>query len=151
MVKGSSPYSQCTSVAIRTTYQTVKDPSHHRHIHIYIYICIYIYIYIYISLSLYIYIYISLSLYIYIYIYIYIYKGGRGGRPCASESIFMYYFLLRMRIVKRISLQELLLVCARDLEGTKYGQFSNFMCFCGLDPGNLKFETVWTNKQHIYF
>ena len=33
-----------------------------------------------------------------------------------------------------------------------YGQFSKFhVCFCGLDPGNFKFETVRTNTQHIYF
>ena len=33
-----------------------------------------------------------------------------------------------------------------------YGQFSQLhVCFCGLDPGNLKFETVRTNKQHICF
>ena len=33
-----------------------------------------------------------------------------------------------------------------------YGQFSKFhACFCGLDPGNLKFETVRTNKQHMFF
>ena len=33
-----------------------------------------------------------------------------------------------------------------------YGQFSEFqICFCGLDSGNLKFETVRTNKQHICF
>ena len=33
-----------------------------------------------------------------------------------------------------------------------YGQFSTFhVCFCGLDPGNLKFETVQTNTQHICF
>ena len=33
-----------------------------------------------------------------------------------------------------------------------YGQFSkNHVCFCGLDPGNLKFETVRTHKQHICF
>ena len=33
-----------------------------------------------------------------------------------------------------------------------YGQFSTFhACFCGLDPGNLKFETVRTHKQHICF
>ena len=25
------------------------------------------------------------------------------------------------------------------------------VCFCCLDPGNLKFETVRTNKQHICF
>ena len=33
-----------------------------------------------------------------------------------------------------------------------YGQFSKFhVCNCGLDPGNLKFETVRTHKQHICF
>ena len=34
----------------------------------------------------------------------------------------------------------------------QYGQFSEFhVCFCGRDHGNLKFETVRTNKQHICF
>ena len=29
-----------------------------------------------------------------------------------------------------------------------YGQFSKLhVCFCGLDSGNLKFETVRTNKR----
>ena len=33
-----------------------------------------------------------------------------------------------------------------------YGQLStNHVCFCGLDSGSLKFETVRTNKQHISF
>ena len=33
-----------------------------------------------------------------------------------------------------------------------YGKFSKFhVCFCGLDPGNLKYETVQTHKQHICF
>ena len=37
-------------------------------------------------------------------------------------------------------------------KATPYGQFSKYhVCFCGLDPGNLKFETVRTNKQHICF
>ena len=37
-------------------------------------------------------------------------------------------------------------------EYTMYGQFSKFhVCFCGLDSGNLKFETVRTSKQHIGF
>ena len=41
--------------------------------------------------------------------------------------------------------------CAPRLPKT-YGQFSKFqVCFCGLDPGNLKFETVRTHKQHICF
>ena len=35
---------------------------------------------------------------------------------------------------------------------TRYGQFSKYnVCFCGLDPGNLKFETVRTHKHHICF
>ena len=33
-----------------------------------------------------------------------------------------------------------------------YGKFSKFQnCFCGLDSGNLKFETVRTHKQRICF
>ena len=33
-----------------------------------------------------------------------------------------------------------------------YGQFSKcHVCFCGLDPGNLKIETIRTNKQYICF
>ena len=37
------------------------------------------------------------------------------------------------------------------VKGT-YGQFSKFhVCFCGLGPGNLKFETVRTDKQHTCF
>ena len=37
-------------------------------------------------------------------------------------------------------------------KGMAYGQFSEFnVCFCGLDPGSLKFETVRTHKQHICF
>ena len=32
------------------------------------------------------------------------------------------------------------------------GQFSKFhVCFCGLDPGNLKFETARTHKQYVCF
>ena len=40
----------------------------------------------------------------------------------------------------------------RDCPARPFGQFSKFhVCFCGLDPGDLKFETVRTNKQHICF
>ena len=36
--------------------------------------------------------------------------------------------------------------------GYEYGQFSEFhVCFCGLDSGNLKFETVRTTRRHICF
>ena len=35
---------------------------------------------------------------------------------------------------------------------TVYGRFSEFnVCFCGLDPSNLKFETVRTHRLHICF
>ena len=35
---------------------------------------------------------------------------------------------------------------------TDYGKFSNFqICFCGLDPGNLKSETVRTHERHVCF
>ena len=34
----------------------------------------------------------------------------------------------------------------------EYGQFSKFnVCFCGLDSGNVKLETVRTHRQHICF
>ena len=37
-------------------------------------------------------------------------------------------------------------------KGVPYGQFSKFhVCFCGLDSGNLKFETVRTHEQRICF
>ena len=40
----------------------------------------------------------------------------------------------------------------QTMRSNKYGKFSKFqVCFCGLDPGNLKFETVRTNKQRILF
>ena len=33
-----------------------------------------------------------------------------------------------------------------------YGKFSEFQnCVCGLDPGNLKSETVRTDKRHVCF
>ena len=39
-----------------------------------------------------------------------------------------------------------------DKPQIKYGKFSEFqICFCGLDPGNLKSETVRTDKRHVCF
>ena len=68
----------------------------------------------------------------YIYIYIYIYER-RARRGCGGGT--------RRSSRRRFH-------CMKCL----YGQFSRFhVCFCGLDPGNLKFETVRTNKQHICF
>ena len=130
-------------------------------LYIYIYIvcvCVYIYIYTYTILYsitrpsrsprmgswgsrhpprqaslLYIYIYISYK-YIYIYIYMYVYV-------CMYVYIHTYIYIY-------IYTHTYTYICSR----LWYGQFSKFkICFCGLDPGNLKFETVRTHKQHICF
>ena len=115
-----------------TTYSSQTDI--HRVIYIYIYI-IYTYMYT-IRLSLYIYLSLSLSLslHIYIYIYIYIYiNNAAGPRQMGGPS----GRILSTQISNSMK---------------PYGQFSQFhVCFCGLDPGNLKFETARTNKQHICF
>ena len=75
-----------------------------------------------ISLSL------SLSLSIHIYIYMYIHVSLSEHRPGRRRETS----------------------CLGTARG--YGQFSKLhVCFCGLDPGNLKFETVRTHKQHICF
>ena len=92
--------------------------------------CIYIYIYVY----AYIYIYIYICIYIYIYIYICISRSSaRGPRaPGAGAAGVGKAFCKSMK--------------------HRYGQFSKFqIIFCGLDPGNLKFETVRTHKQPICF
>ena len=61
--------------------------------------------------------------------------------------------------IERERERESVCVCRREprvlqapLEVLHYGQFSkSYVCFCGLDSGNLKFETVRTNKLHICF
>ena len=111
--------------------------------------CIYIYICIYICIHVYIYIYnIHNNIYIYIHTCISIYKQNwLCSRPAqrarhTSLPIYTYTYTIiysYMILVDYISCQY-------------YGQFSEFnVCFCGLDSGNLKFETVRTNKQHICF
>ena len=50
------------------------------------------------------------------------------------------------------TLQRLVLLDTVNRALDKYGQFSKFhVCFCGLDSGDLKFETVRTIKQRICF
>ena len=111
-------------------------------------ICIYTYMYreIYIyrererfrDIDVYVYLY-------HIYIYIYIYRGGETYSRFACP-----HFYIRQTCLEK------------DVHGwvgptdptpiTMYGKFSEFhVCFCGLDPGNLKFETVRTHKQRICF
>ena len=105
------------------------------YIHIYIYIYIYICIYTYIHKCGYIYIYIHT--YIYIYIYIYIYRPGRRAPARRLQAGGARQLVLRGNHSSNAT-------CLRSV-------FKFHVCFCGLDPGNLKFETVRTNKQHICF
>ena len=87
--------------------------------------------YIYMCISLYIYI--SISTYIYIHIYIYIYRPRFTGICVKHKGTLVGFHRIR-------HFQQY------------YGKFSKFqICFCGLDPGNLRFETVQTNKQRICF
>ena len=84
-----------------------------------------------------------MHIYIYIYIYIYTYTF-----ICICMYVYIYIYMYSW-------------CCACELPGLpsavgasagRYGQFSKFhVCFCGLDPGNLKFETVRTHKQHMCF
>ena len=70
--------------------------------------------------------------YIYIYIYIYTY-------------IYIYNYNYNYNYIRLPSLL--------GMESQLcYGHFSEFqMCFCGLDPGNLKSETVRAHKRHVCF
>ena len=109
--------------------------------------------------------YIHIYIYIYIYIYIVITSGvedlrlssrpreirtSRGrrlrwSRIPGSYGQFPKFHRVFIHRCKHSSLQTF-------IGGGVYGQFSKcHVCFCGLDPGNLKVETVRTDKQHICF
>ena len=77
-------------------------------------------------------------MYIYIYIYIFIHYL-RGVMPVSEKN---ESFPPEEELGGKTSFRSV----------NPYGQFSKcHVCFCDLDPGNLKFETVRTHKQHIYF
>ena len=60
-----------------------------------------------------------------------------------SLNTDLYYYWLMIIILSIIIIMTII---------RTYGQLSKFhVCFCGLDPGNLKFETVRTHKQRICF
>ena len=79
-----------------------------------------------------------------------VYKKGNPELPQNYRPIALLkiaYKLLAIIILKRI-------VPHIDdrIDKSQYGQFSKFhVRFCGLDSGNLRFETVRTHKQHICF
>ena len=77
---------------------------------------------------------------VYVYIYIYIY-------------IYMYDYTVYMRPTRKtVAVWQVFGGGRGDIHDNNTVIFQNvmFVC-CGLDPGNLKFDTVRTNKQHICF
>ena len=80
----------------------------------------------------YVYAYIYIYIYTYIYIYIYIHTHIPMYDTNNHTMNITYSCMISTRII--------------------YGQFSKlYVCFCGLDAGNLKFETVRTHTQRICF
>ena len=112
----------------------------------------------------------SLSIYIYIHMFIYIYllearqrdetrRWNLRGDCHYIRSVTYIYIYIHIYIYiyiytysERDTYTHTYLHITQREANARYGQFSKFhVCFCGLDPGNLKFETVRTNKQRICF
>ena len=92
--------------------------------------------------------YVYIHTYIYIYIYTHIHNNIDNNHKHDTNNKHIHNVLLRVffayspRLYRRTDM----------LLGSCYGQFSKFnVRVCGLDSGNLKFETVRKNKQHICF
>ena len=80
-------------------------------------------------------------IYIYIYIYIYI-----------EREIYIYIYIVLYYYIRLSNIRTIVVLYHDSVVMLLYGQFSEFqICFCGLDPGKLNFETVRTNKQHVCF
>ena len=96
------------------------------------------YMYLYTHVCMYVYIYTHMYVCMCIYIYIYIYIYTTWGNHLSNTTCLTRAFVEDGEECSKFN--------------SLYGQFSkNHVCFCGLDPGNLKFETVRTNKRHICF
>ena len=93
------------------------------------YVCMYVCIYIYIYMNKYINYYVRICVYIYTH-------------TCACTISYQHYYCHYHYRCHYYAHHYYV----------HYGQFSEFqICFCGLDPGNLKFETVPTHKRHVCF
>ena len=133
----------------------------------YVYLYLYIYIYIYIEREIYIsciHIYIYIYIYIYMYIYIYIYIYIERERDTYRHMLYYYIpthplartsccaFLSSSWKRSGVSCYSFLETFRRSIRRRRCcGGLWQHERSCGLDPGNLKFETVQTNKQHICF
>ena len=98
------------------------------------------YTYMYVCVYMYIYICICICIYIYIYIYItWVFTEG-------PHIPYLSKFIRTGRCLRQC------VDTGMRTDADPHGQFSKFhVCCCGLDSGNLKFETVRANKQHICF
>ena len=149
------------------------------YIYIYIYICIYTYIYIYMEREIErerereIHTYITIIMTLQPCSLAACYQHGPSGQHARwAEEGESYcrihtYIYIHIMFFRDTGMLSLFCLCSASVlpayyrEGRKegqrqnrgrYGQFSEFhVCFCGLDPGNLKFERVRTHKQHICF
>ena len=133
------------------------------------------YVYAYECISIYIYIYIYTHVYLQhecinnemcmcVYIYIYTYSGfplSLSSSAAYTPLVLEFSTLIVAQTNNLVYLLSSLTnsrrfhCCYRfvsSLAMTRTVSFQNFMfVFCGLDPGNLKFETVRTHKLHICF
>ena len=58
----------------------------------------------------------------------------------------------RKKRTRRLPIKGLAVLEGVLISGVRYGPFSKcHVFFCGLDSGNLKYETVRTNRQHTCF
>ena len=71
-----------------------------------------------------------------------------------SSAIIIIIIIMIIEIVIIFVIMSIMLIMLIMInEATNNNNTVSFqdshVCFCGLDPGNLKFETVRTQKQHI--
>ena len=84
--------------------------------------------------------------------------GASRRKHLRRRSMCIYMYIYQVLLVYRpaLALPRLRKPFESSGDGRvgrqEYGQFSEFhVCFCGLDSGTLKLETIRTNKQHICF
>ena len=124
-----------------------------RHIHTYMYTYTYIHVYTWMHACMHTYrhtyMHACIHTYIHVYAYTQYWKPNYAQRFGASRNTSWCDTVLWHERICPYPLMYALLMYVNCLV-LVYGQFSEFhVCLCGLDPGNLKFDTVRTNKQHL--
>ena len=115
------------------------------------YVCMYVCMYMYVYVCIYIYIYMFSFSYLQ-FAFVSLLAAAPGIRLYYTILYYtiLYYTILYYTILYYTIMYYAILYSIYYLVYCVYGQFSKFhVCCFGLDSGNLKFETVRTNKQHI--